>query len=578
MLQITEIQEKLELILSGRLKHEYYDESVTLASKIKEVFGDEYPAFLNIQRPKETKKDKDYRKAVFKNPVKGHLSRILDKLIKVEQSEDFLVNYPEDDNGANILRDYCENKFNGSNNLINWAFTQGVSAYAKNSNAVVAVLDTNPPERQTEGYKPYPKIFTEENVLDFVKGEYCILKHTKEAEHTSYYFLDDTNYWIITYNVVNNRERITVVGPVAHYCEEMPAFKIGRHIQDVSENEEVLYKSLLSDSLPDFEKAITRSVDIEVELNHHIHTLEWQMSPRKCNTCKGKKVINSKDGDITCITCNGTGVSGWGSTDILHIDSYEDKFSEKSNFPFNQPAGFVPRNIAAVQELKSAYYNHIDDAYDSIDFGILRKKTQDTSESGISKQYNRLEFSQRIYAEGRHLIENVIMPIYRYIDRQLFGINGNKLNRIPEITIPISFDVMSPEKVLEEIKTAKEAGMSAEIVKSLELKYSKLIFGENAKETKNIIDEINLNPILGMSIDDVVSLFGGGNGSATNGISEIHYIVGANYKAFMDRATREYPKWDNLEVSNKWDIMVQYANEILSNRATMPALPDVTVI
>ena len=95
MLTITDIQEKLKLILEeNQLKHSFYDDSVKIANEINETFGDDYPAFLNLERPKEAKKDKEYRKSVFKNPVKGHLSRILDKLIKVEQSEDFLVNYP----------------------------------------------------------------------------------------------------------------------------------------------------------------------------------------------------------------------------------------------------------------------------------------------------------------------------------------------------------------------------------------------------------------------------------------------------------------------------------------------------
>ena len=97
------------------------------------------------------------------------------------------------------------------------------------------------------------------------------------------------------------------------------------------------------------------------------------------------------------------------------------------------------------------------------------------------------------------------MPIYRFIDAQLFGINPEnvKVNRIPEVTIPISFDVMSPEMVLEEIKTARDSEMSAEIVKSVELKYCKLVFGENSKESRNIIDEINLNPTLGMTVDEI---------------------------------------------------------------------------
>lgn len=580
MLTITDIQNKLRLAVDGQLKHAYYDESVLLASDIKETFSDDYPAFLNLERPKEAKKDKDYRKSVFKNPVKGHLSRILDKLIKVEQSEDFLVNYPLDDSGNNTLRDYCENNFNGSNSLVNWLFTIGVNAYAKTPNSVIAVLDTNPPQTQTDSYKPYPKIFLESDVLDFVKNQYCVLRQILSQDETNYFFIDEISYWIVNHSTLGNREKLQVTGPIQHYCGVMPAFKLGRHIEKTDSSENVLFKSLLSDSLPDFKKAISRSSDIEIELNHHVHTLEWQMAPKKCPTCKGKTFEDTKDGRVECRTCKGTGTTSWGNLDILTIDTYEDKFLEgQSKFPFNSPGGFIPRNIAAVQELTKAYYNHIDDAYDAIDFGILRKKDLNSAESGLSKQYNRLEFSQRIYSEGRHLIENILIQIYKLIDAQLFGINdeNQKFVRIPEITIPISFDVMSPEMVLAEIKTAKDSGMSPEIIKALELKYSKLVFGDNSKETKNIIDEISLNPTLGMSVSDVISLFGGGAGTSTNGLSETYYIIGSNFKAFIDRAIREEMKWESMEAVDKWNILVKYANELISQRPQMPTLPTVQV-
>lgn len=574
------IQEKLKLILDGQLKHSYYDESITIAKEIEETFSDVYPEFLNVNRPKESKKDKDYRKAIFSNPVKGDLGRILDKLIKVEQSEDFSVNYPIED-GVNKLMDYCESKFNGSNNLVNYVFTKGTNTYIKNPNAVIAVLDVNPPQSQTESFKPYPKIFLEKDVLEFEKTSHCILKEEISKDVTKIYFIDEVAYYIITIDEVGNRERISLTGPILHYCSEMPAFKVGQHIAKDESNGNELFKSLVSDSLPHFRKAIARSSDIEIELNHHVHTLEWQMAPKKCPTCKGKTFEDTKDGRVECRTCKGTGTTSWGNLDILTIDTYEDKFLEgQSKFPFNSPGGYVPRNIEAVRELKVSYYNHIEDAYEVLDYGILRKKDANNIESGLSKQYNRLEYSQKIYSEGRHLIENVLIRIYKFIDCQLFGINPDnmKSKRIPDITIPISFDVMSPEMILEEIKTAKESGASAKTVKTLEIKYSKLVFGENSDEVNVLMDEISLNPCLGMSVSDMTTLFGGGSLSSTNGLSQESYIIGSNFKYFIDKAIREESKWKTFDNSKKYEILVKYANELISQRPQIPTLPVVEVI
>lgn len=584
MLTFEEIKDILKSANDTLSRHVYYEKSVLIAEEIRDTFSDNYPKFMNVIRPKEPKKDKDYREAIFKNPVKGHRSRILNKLVKIEQSEDFLVNYQTNESGENPLRDYCENNFNGFNSLINWLFSIGLNTYCDDPNSVVATLDKTPPERQTDGYKPYPYLFKSDDVLKFEKNKYCLLreKDSININENIYYLIDDTNYWIFKEKDTNNNIILDYVGPIKHYCGEMPAFKIGQHIVEENSKGDQLLKSILSDTIADFRKAIARSSDIDIELNHHIHSLEWRMAPKKCEKCKGKGHFSTKDdANQTCDVCNGKGTLAWGALDILEVDMFEDKFLQGSkSFPFNSPGGYVQRNIDALKELKLSYQEHIDNAYESIDYGILRKKETAANESGLSKQYNRIEFSQRIYSEGRHIIENVLLKIYYYIDCQLFGINPNNqksFKRIPDVTIPISFDVMSPEMVLDEIKKAKDSGLSQEIIGALELKYAKLVFGELAEETKILEDDIGLNPGFGKTADELVTLYGGGTGSITNAMKEVYFIIAANFKGFINRAMMEDSKWNEKDRSHKYSVLEGYANEIINNRPTMPQLPTVQV-
>lgn len=577
-IEIREIAKKLD---DKGDRHTFYKESIDIASKIKETFSDKYPSFLKKTRPKETKKDANYREAIFENPVKGDRSRILNKITKIEQSEDFLVNYPLNENSKNELMDYCENDFNGSKTLINWIFTLLINYYADDPNSVLVVLDKNPPERESQGYKPYPYLFESENVIFYEKNKYCVVveKDSIEINNNIYYIIDDTNYYILKQNSSFQKIIIDYI-TVPHFCSEPPFKKIGLYIVQENSKGEVYFKSILSDTLPHFNKAIARSIDAELEFAHHIHTLEWQMAPKKCPKCKGQKVITLHSGEKeSCETCDGKGILNWGVNDLLYIDMFEDKYLDgKSSFPFNAPGGFVPRNIETLKELKSSYNDSIDSAYDAIDFGILRRKDVNSAESGLSKQYNRLEYSQRIYTEGRHIIENILLFIYLSIDRQLFGVrtDGN-LNRIPEITVPISFDVMSPEMVLAEIKIAKEAGVNAKIRLGLEIKYSKLVFGDNSRETKMLEDEYYLNPLLGMTSDDILSLFGGGKGTATNGINELDFIIGSNFKSFIDKANRQFPKWHDQDYNQKFNILSGYANESITQKTPIVSLPSLQV-
>jgi len=581
MLTFEEIKEIVKSANDTSAMHVYYAKSIEVANEIKDTFSDEYPKFMDVIRPKEPKKDKEYRKAIYRNPVKGHRSRILNKLVKIEQSEDFLVNYPLNESGQNELMDYCENNFNGYNSLINWIFSIGLNTYCDDPNAVLVILDKTPPERQSEGYKPYPYLFKSDDVLKFERNKYCLLreKDSININENIYYVIDDTNYWIFKEKNVSYNINLEFIGPIKHYCAEMPAKKIGQHIIEENSKGEQLLKSILSDTIADFRKAIARSSDMDIELNHHIHSLEWRMAPKKCEKCKGKGHFATKDdAKQTCDICDGKGTLTWGALDILEVDMFEDKFLQGAkSFPFNSPGGYVQRNIEALREIKLSYQEHIDNGYESIDFGILRKKETATAESGLSKQYNRIEFSQRIYSEGRHIIENLLVFIYKSIDSQLFGINQTKIKRIPDVTIPISFDVMSPEMVLDEIGKAKDAGLSQEIIGALELKYAKLVFGELSEETKILEDDIWLNPGFGKTADELVTLYGGGTGSITNAMKEVYFIIAANFKGFINRAMMEDSKWNEKDRNYKYSVLESYANEIINNRPKMPELPKLQV-
>jgi len=585
MLVFEEIKELLKKVSEKTSKHIFYDDSVKIADDIKVLYSEDYPKFLDLDRPKESSKDKKYRKEVYNNPVKSHFGRIVDKKMAIKQSQDYLINYPLNANGQNPLKDYCENGYNGFGTITDWVFSIGVINADTDPNAVLCVLDKNPPERQTESFKPFPYIFASKDVLLFERNKYCLLKETSSLNKwiNKYYIVDDVNYWIFSENEINGRVTTDFIGPIPHFCGEMPAKKIGKYIkkQDSASNE-VLLESMFSYTLTDFKKAIRRSSDLEVALVHHIHPLDWMMAPKKCQTCKGKgktdPTLEHKNG-LKCDVCNGKGTQGWDALNVLEIDSFQDKWLDgKATFPFSSPAGTAERNIAAVLAVDTFFNNAIDDGYGAVDMGILRKRDINSAESGEAKKYNRLDYEKKIHSEGEHLIKNIQLPIFKWTSSQLFGVTNDRSNYVPEITIPISFDILSPEMILEELKICEDAGVSKEIKGALEVKYSALVFGENSRETKTLRDEINLNPLFGKDTDSIVSFYGTGEKTELNGISEIDYILNGSFKSFIDRAYRQYPNWTLLSEEEKHAILVQYANELIQKRTSMPVLPNLEVI
>jgi len=381
MLVFEEIKVWLKKVSDENSRHVFYKESVKIAEEIEILYSESYPKFLKLDRPKQSKKDEKYREDVYNNPVKSHFGRIVDKKMAIRQSQDYLVNYPLNESGKNPLKDYCENGYNGFGTFTDWVFSIGVNKADTDPNAVFCVLDKNPPERQTEPFKPFPYIFDSKDVLLFERNKYCLLRETSSLNKwiNKYYVIDDTNYWIFSENEINGRMTTSYIGPIPHFCGEMPAKKIGKYIkkQDSASNE-VLLESMFSYTLTDFKKAIRRSSDLEVALVHHIHPLDWMMAPKKCQSCKGKGKtdpnLEHKHG-VKCDVCNGKGTQGWDALNVLEIDSFQDKWLDgKATFPFSSPAGTAERNIAAVLAVDTFFNNAIDDGYGAVDMGILRKK------------------------------------------------------------------------------------------------------------------------------------------------------------------------------------------------------------
>ena len=572
MLNNEELEGVVKRLKDQGFHHYFYDKSVEIADEIEQTFSKAYPKFLDIQRPKESKKNAQYRKDIYLNPAMAHRSRIIDKLVKVEQSEDFLINYPTSQDGYSALKDYCEQNFNGSNTLTNWVFSIGINAFANDPNAVVAVLDKMPPDRESQGHKPYPYVFISSDVVAF-NDKYCVLKEKDEGNATldTYYILDDTYYYIL--HPIQWQRTTAELQKVKHNFNGFPAFKIGQYIQEVSPRGERLYKSFFTDAIPFFRSAIRRYNDQEIELIQHINTLEWQIEDKKCTACKGKGHHESKSGPIKCKVCEGVGSITWNQLDILKVPMVEESPTSgnpKRTFPFNAPGGYVPRNIEALKAIRESVDSHIDDAYNALDVGILRKRGIVMAESGEAKQYDRLEFSQKIYSFGRHIIENIMLPIYKMIDAQLFGHTGISVSRIPEIVIPINFDIMSPEMILQEIKLAKEGGMSKEVIGSLELKYCKLVNGDNSREAITLSDEINLNPHYGKTVEELMLLYGG-DGSSANATKATDFIIAVNFKGFIDLAMREHQDWVHKEEKDKFNILESYAKEVSAAKGSQKA-------
>ena len=202
-----------------KLEDPYQEESEEIDEQFLEVFGSEYPEYMDFQRPNESESQKAYRKAYFEsigNPVSGFLGLIEKQIDKVFTSDDFKIRFnhksklPREQDTAQWY--FTKGYYNGADLLK--AFSESIKkdSLLKPNSLMVLV-----PNEGEDGYpRPYYLIVDSENVLYFKANEFALVKSEMKSDVRNYdgrilenygdifYFFDSEKYCIATHVAFND--------------------------------------------------------------------------------------------------------------------------------------------------------------------------------------------------------------------------------------------------------------------------------------------------------------------------------------------------------------------------------------
>lgn len=604
MLQLSQIKSVLEHIsIDGQLPkemlHQYYDESKTIRDDIAKAFGDDYPDYLEKDRPREKEEHRNYRKAIYRNPLKGFLDKQIGRLDYIPESDDFSVVWGTGAQ-AQKLAAYDAGAFNEKAGWVDWFFDFVKTDFVKDPNSVLVFVPETIPGSDSEPYRPIAELIPCENVLQFRKGKFACLRSSKEVlvrvsdsgktekNGLLLYFFDHESFtvvreltrdssknlkkstfqvWGLSYAFSADTEAVQAVfRPFLHHGKSMPARKIGlKRLKQNAKGEE-LFVSTVTNALEHIKDAQARYSDIQVEFNYHVNSQEYRIATRPCSApgCnKGKQLIRNKGGDIvreeSCASCHGTGMEIGGSALGLIVYSMPKKegFTDVPGGVPPVPGGFIPRPIESVREMIAEYKRKTEEAYADVHMQFHSRVP--LVESGVAKETDREEFYKDSIVLAKHLC-GLVQWGFNTEAAYLYGVMGFDQTQLPAVMTPTRFMLSGLEETRAELNEAITNGYDAELVAIIQARLLEYQAGKGSKDYKRFATRMLLDPYRDLKPTEKVLQMGVASQVATVG-SEAHralvsqFVFSLQIISLLDEAELKHPDFYQKTIQERRDIL-----------------------
>jgi len=519
------------------LYHAGYAKSKKIAEEIKEVFSNDYPKFLDKNRPNEQKVHKIYRREIYRNVIGMFRTKVLGMLDTVYQNDNFNIVF-EKKNGENPLEVYTEKEMFPNNSLPEWFFTEWAKFYIDDPNSAIAPTLNKFAKNDTEYQNPKLMCVSSEGVI-YHSDIFCVLRgeektvikvnDKKEKIGRNLYFYDNDSFVIcrqLERKTVNNQEtnyiwevigqrveigeygEIIDVEPLAHNYRKMPVSKNGRILGEKVDGDVQLYRSEVSDALPFLKNILQRASDKEIELIHHVHSIPWMViQENQCNEvgCKNGYIEEKSDSrDIPssfrkCPKCDEKGIPKNGLGQLLYVTPKSNGGIEdgKTFIPTSAPGGYLPRPIEGLNALSAEILAEWKNVWNTINAMWLMESPQDTS--GTSKSYDRQEYERRLAAISLHTWKHLDL-YYEWTASIRYAPSQNIAELLPVVNVPTdSFNLVTQGEALDECSRAIKDGLSGDVVIRLEIIYSDKRFGINSLTSKKLRLIAKVDPYLSIN-------------------------------------------------------------------------------
>ncbi len=507
-----------EYFQNKKLRHYFYDESVNRYDDL----NDHYVNKVNMKtitdrRPNEGDDIKAYREKIAVPVTKRYLWKIISYLSGIRKAKDWNISWDTDLKlPASIaedesLEDYLEYQLPIHSSLTNWAFSNLLTQYVLDANAIVFTApDITKPIIATEFVKPYPVIYNSDMVIDYKVGEFYVLKNKEVV----FYSVGNTkqvgcSYTVVTNELIDRYDQTSRSGDFElsySYVNKLGRLPI-HHLFGVLSDDNgynLLCESRLSPMVPYLKEAMRFYTDFQAETVQHVFSQYWTRMVQDCSRCKGtgQVISKSQSGEAVPIECKSCG--GQGSLLPSPFQTIGIKKSMDGTYPQGDPAGYIQKNIEVPKLLGEIFEKSGYAALSSVNFQNVDQVP--TSQSGVAKEVDREQQNITMHAIAEDIVR--VMDLvsedvcdWRYID--VVPDQETREEMLPEIAVPDRFDLTSAQQQMQDIQTLVNSKADPAVINAVQMDFLDKYFASNPKVAERAKMVMQLNPFVGKTAEEV---------------------------------------------------------------------------
>jgi hypothetical protein len=503
-----------------------------------------YPKkLIDERRPNEQDESKDYRALMYQPVFSETFNKVFQSLSKINRADGFFIKYPDMSEFGKINEDERLDRY--LHDLPKWLFNICLKQYLIDANAVCLIWAPYDADN-TKYSEPKPYIINTNLVMYF--DDDLLVYKSKDEDYT-YYSVDKFN--LIKWKR-NKQSKYYADVTIPNGAKELTAFKLG----GVLKGQDGIYESRIASMLPWLNVATVEFSDLCIEITLHIHSQQWIYEGEECGTCKGLGQVVVKGEKVRCTNkkCN-SGYIARSPMEVIKVrGDIKNNMGEKpAPIP---PGGYIEKNVEIAKLQSERIKEQALAALSAINMEFLSKTP--LNQSGVAKSYDMDETNNLFYSVATDLAR-IIKEVAEYTALWRYGFlypeEEEREAMLPTVILPNTFDIVSAQFLVDEIKAAKDSGLNDAVLSEMEIEYIKKRFPNDIDMQNKMITAFNLSPASGKNAEQMGYLM------ANRIMSKADALISTYIYDFIDRAVTENKDFYTLEKSKQMEIMYKYADE-----------------
>lgn len=587
-----EFNDVLIKVIRDNYRHPLYYDSVRLAKEMSvHIFGDKPKELLARVRPGEDSEITNYRLENYEPTTKapaGKATKIVSKIFNPNLSS---IIFPKENENAKKLQDYTMYYYPVYNSLTVYNKDVTLRKMLADANGVIAVKPQRIPRNDAERVKPIVVIYGSENVWNWDFDHYLINTGVEvvpnQGKWFTFEYYDAQNY--LKFRAMSPKEDKIEIDELEIYPTnfrddegepEIPAWRL-RGNSVPQDNGEVLFESFFADAAPHWNLSIIHESDVLGAFVKHMNPQRYVIGEECTNEvredgilfrCNGGTLRGLKDGSPysygTCDRCKGLGrVASSPYEDHVILKSKLDEF-EGSRM---DPVGYVGVPVEATKMLEERADRLVKKGSAAINMDVEDEVGE--NQSGVAKAIDRSAQSDTLYDIAVVMFDVHLQNEFYFINKYQNSVEDRSANRdseknLPQINKPTRFNIESIAELVNNFKSGKDSGLDRNFLQAKQKEILTRDMDTNPELKKYYSVLIDLDPLFGLTLDDIDSQLMKGTIRKTD--VTIHF----NLKPFVDKAIGEDKSFLDKKKEEQVLKLETYAQELIKSEAPQVTVPD----